>query len=167
MPDEKEKRAYRHRSLMVRLPLLFVSNLILIILIIVPITYNRFHDNMVSMYTRMAEGLTELMAHEIDPEKVDLYLHENFNLDEYNSIMEKFYDLKDNYPDVMYMYMYVYHFEKEGGRVIFDLESDDGEAAGKPGSIYKYDEAFMPYIGDLRAGRQIPVTMGTIWATAI
>ena len=158
MPNEKEKRSYGHRSLTVRLPLLFVSNLILIILIIIPITYNRFHDNMVSMYTRMAEGLTELMAHEIDPEKVDLYLNENFKLDEYNTIMSRFYDLKDNYPDVMYIY--VYHFEKEGGRVIFDLESDDGEAAGEPGSIYQYDEAFKPYISELMSGLEIPVTMG-------
>jgi len=50
------------RSLSVRLPLLFIASVVVIMGIMIPVVYNRFHSRMIDQYTRMAQGVTQLIA---------------------------------------------------------------------------------------------------------
>lgn len=94
------------------------------------------------------------MARELDPDKVDEYIEQNFEMEEYRNIMDRYYALMENYPDVIYMY--VYRFTDEGWRVVFDLDSENGLAADLPGSIYEVDDAFIPYAEELLVGEYVP-----------
>jgi diguanylate cyclase (GGDEF)-like protein len=110
---------------------------------------------MVREYEKMAKGVTGLMAREINPDKVDDYIEKNFVMKEYRDIRSYYRALEKSYPEIVYMY--VYHFEEEGGRVIFDLDDLDGTGLGDaPGTIYPYDPAYVPYKDDLMNGKDVP-----------
>ena len=85
----------------------------MIIAAVVILVYFRFEERAVDEYTAMGKSATKLMSQEFDHDKIQLYMEENFQLEEYNEIRERLIFLKENYPDVMYMY--VYHFVPEGG----------------------------------------------------
>ena len=148
----------RHRSISIRLPLLFIASFLLIITIVVVLVYIRFHNRTVEDYEQMGISATTLMAQEYDADKTQQYMEENFHLKEYKDIREHLIFLKNNYPDVMYMY--IYHFVPEGGEVIFDLDSDYSLDADPPGTIYELDYALVPYRDALCRGEQIPVLTG-------
>ncbi len=101
------------KSLSVRLPLLFVSSFFMIMAVTIPLVYLRFNHRMIDQYTRMAKGVTQLMVNAFDGDKVEEYIAHNYDLPEYAETVEYFYTLRDNYPDILYMY--VYRFEEDGG----------------------------------------------------
>ncbi|SFC25816.1 sensor domain-containing diguanylate cyclase [Ruminococcus albus] len=145
-------------SVSIRLPFLIITSFLLIIITVIVLVYFRFERRTVEEYTAMGKSATQLMANTFDADKIPLYLEKNFELEEYNDIREDLIRLKENYPDVMYMY--VYHFIPEGGEVIFDLDSDYSLDADPPGTLYDPDPAVMEYMDDLCAGREIPVLTG-------
>lgn len=65
--------------------------------------------------------MTNIMIDKIDQDKLDDYIEENYSSREYLDIMKEFYLLKDNYPDIVYMYIYkfmkdpVFLFDRNGG----------------------------------------------------
>ena len=62
------------KSLSVRLPLLFVASVIVIILVVIPLVFLHFHNRTIDQYTRMAQGVTQLMVNAVDGDKVDEYI---------------------------------------------------------------------------------------------
>ena len=56
---------------------------------------------MIKDYTRTAEGVTNLMAHQLDGSRIDEYLDKNFELEDYREVRRLFQDLKMNYSDMM------------------------------------------------------------------
>lgn len=110
------------KALSVRLPLLFVASMLLITGIMIPVIYKRFHKRMIDQYTGMAKGVTQLMVNAFDGDKADEYIKYNFDLPEYVDTVQYLYTLRDNYPDILYMY--IYRFEEDGGHVIIDLDTD-------------------------------------------
>ncbi len=156
---KKTNRIKRQRSLTVKLPMMFVVSTVLLMIFVMSAVFLRFRDRIIEDYSRMGEGVTNLMAMEVDPDRTDEYIEENFSSEEYNRVLDRLYDLKNNYPDVLYMY--VYRITYDGGVVVFDLDSEEGvHDADKPGSLYELDEAFIYYIDDLVAGRQTPAMTG-------
>ena len=154
----RQQRSMRRISISLRLPLLFLASFLVIIAFVVILVYFRFEKRLIEDYTKMGASVTTLMAEEYDPDKTRLYIEENFALEEYPAIRDRFVFLKENYPDVMYMY--VYHFIPEGGEVIFDLDSEYALDADPPGTIYQLDPALIPYREALCRGEQIPVLTG-------
>ena len=144
------------KSISVRLPLLFISSSLIISFFVLITSYNRFEDRMISEHTRMAEGVTSMMEEAIDLSKIDYYIEENYDSEEYMSILRYFHTLKDNYPDVHYLY--VYKYIEEGGLVIFELDEvyqdpPPQESRDWIGQVYIYDET-SPEIEKLRAGKE-------------
>ena len=139
-------------SLSIRLPLLFIAATIIIMLVVVFAVHSRFQTQMIEEYTLRAEGVTALMADRIDGDKVDEYLEKNFELPEYREIISFFYKLKENYPDVLYMYSF--RAEEDGGHMIFDLDADevDNGEAFEVGYVYVLDEPFFSLIPLIMAG---------------
>ncbi len=150
--------AKKRLSISLHLPLLFIVSFIWIIVAVILLVYFRFEKRTVDEYTAMGKSATMLMTKEFDPDKTQQYMEKNFNLEEYSEIRERLVFLKENYPDVMYMY--IYHFIPEGGEVIFDLDSDYSLDADPPGTIYAPDPAVVPYMNDLCEGKEIPVLTG-------
>lgn len=142
----------RRKSLSVRLPLLFIASSILIFSILLYFVYGRFENRMIGEYTRMADGLTQLVVNAVDGDKIDEYIDKNFESEEYCNIVKYLYTLKYNYPDVHYLY--IYKVTPEGGIVVFDLDDDYAESLEQEnidwiGEIYEMDEPFasdIPFI---------------------
>ena len=137
------------KSLSVRLPLLFVVSMLIIMGGMIPEIYQRFHTRMIDQYTRMAKGATQLMVNAFDGDRVEDYIRYNFDLPEYVNTVDYLYSLRDNYPDMLYMY--IYRFEEDGGHVIIDLDADwweDGEGY-EPGYLWSLDEIEEPFKSQL------------------
>ena len=146
------------KSLSVRIPLFFVSGLFVMVVAVIAVVFIRFQTNMVDQYIRLAEGATELMTYVIDPELADDYLENTYDMDEYNKAVDELRHLMDNYPDVLYMY--VYRFTEEGGIIIFDVDTEEGGDANDPGGMYEYDVNLAKYKKDLSEGKAIPPLTG-------
>lgn len=152
------KKRPKLKSLSVRLPLLFVSSCTIILLVVLMVVFWRFNSRMVDEYTRMGEGVTSLMVQELNPDRIDEYIEKNYELEEYKEIEERFYSFKNNYPDVLFLY--VYRITRDGAIVVFDLDDDDGGAGQNPGDIYELDEAFREDIDKLSVGAVVDPTIG-------
>ena len=144
----------RRKSLSVRIPLFFVSGLAFMVLAVMGVVSIRFHRSRVDQYIRLAEGATKLMTYVVDPELADDYLERGFGMEEYRTAVDGLTHLMNNYPDVIYMY--VYRFTDEGGLVLFDLDREGDEDEIDYGSVYELDKAYMPYKDRLCAGEGIP-----------
>ncbi len=143
------------KSLSVRLPLLFVASVIVIILVVIPLVFLHFHNRTIEQYTRMAQGVTQLMVNTVDGDKVDEYIEKNFDLPEYTKTVDYLYTLRDNYPDILYMY--VYRFEKDGAHVVIDLDADwwENGQAYEPGYVYEPEEPFKSHLAEVMEGKHI------------
>ncbi|MCR5143038.1 MAG: GGDEF domain-containing protein [Ruminococcus sp.] len=121
-----KNKAKGYYSISKRLPLLISLSFLILLIIAVLITFLRVEDRMKTEYRRMADGVTNLMIEQLDTDKMDMYIEENYSSEEYVDIIKQYYKLKDNYPDVYYMY--VYRFYKDGdtptGTIIFDLDEE-------------------------------------------
>ncbi|SFQ07730.1 diguanylate cyclase (GGDEF) domain-containing protein [Lachnospiraceae bacterium XBB1006] len=144
------------KSLSLKLPILYTASTLLVVVIVLVSVYFQFEKQMIREFTQMAQGVTRLMAREIDTEKIDDYIERNFKMKEYREIRAYFTELEKSYPGIEYMY--VYHFQEDGGLVIFDMDDLDGEGQGdEPGTIYPYDKAYVPYKEKLMKGQYVPV----------
>ncbi len=159
MSEQSGSKARWHNSISLRLPLLFIVSLVLLTTFILYVVYSRFEARMVDEYGRMAMGVTNLMADAMDPDRIDEYMEKNYELDEYNELIRRFSTLRENYPDVLYMYVYRVDANADC-HVILDLDAAEDDEGDPPGSIYELDEAFLPYLDDLVAGREVPPLTG-------
>lgn len=153
--DEKKRR---RMTLSVRLPLLFVSSMLVIMGVMIPLVYQRFHNRMIDQYTRMAKGVTQLMVNAFDGDKVDEYIKYNYELPEYVDTVNYLYTLRDTFPDILYMY--IYRFEGDGGHVIIDLDADwwengEGYDPGYLWSLDEIEEPFASHLAEVMRGEQI------------
>ena len=76
-------------------------------LAIIPTMYFRLKKDMMEDYDFLGHGITNFMKDEINADIVDEYIEKNVEMEEYNRIVEAFYRIRDNYPDVLYMYVYI------------------------------------------------------------
>ncbi len=148
------KRAFR--SLSVRLPLLFLTSGLIMMLFTLAAAYNGFQNRMTGEYSRLAEGVTRLMALELDGDRVEEYLELNEASEEYRRMADRFRMLRDNYPDVLFMY--VCRFEKDGGHMILDLDTEAVENGKgyQAGTLFEPDEPFASQLEDIMAGKETP-----------
>ena len=147
-------------SLSLRLPLIYILSYLVIAVVILISVYIRFDRRMKDEFTRMAEGVTNLMAEALDPDRIDYYIAENYDSPEYMDILKYYHSLKDNYPDVYYMYVYRF-YEKDTPRatVVIDLDEEYSENPPQEsrdwiGSNYDADEPFASEIETLIKGRE-------------
>ena len=146
------------KSLSVRLPLLFVASMLVIMGVMVPLVYLRFHSRMIDQYTRMGKGVTQLMVNAFDGDRTEEFMERSTELPEYVDTVNYFYTLRDNYPDILYLY--VYRFEEDGGHVVIDLDADwwkngEGYEPGYLWSLDEMEEPFASHLAEVMAGKEI------------
>lgn len=142
------------KSLSVRLPLLLLLSLVITMAVVIPLVYYRFYNRMIDDYARLARGATNLMAEAVDGDKIEEYVEKNYELEEYREIVSYFKKLKENYPDILYIY--VCRIEEDGGHVIFDLDAEgveNGEAY-EVGYVFELEEPFASEIPNIMAGKE-------------
>ena len=88
-------KAKKYQSISKRLPIMVSITFIILVAIVLVITYNREEKRMVEEYRKMADGVTNLMIERFDPNKIDVYLEENYSSRDYLDIMKYYYSLKD------------------------------------------------------------------------
>ena len=144
------------KSLSVRLPLLLLLSLVITMAVVIPLVYYRFYNRMIDDYARLARGATNLMAEAVDGDKIEEYVEKNYELEEYREIVSYFKKLKENYPDILYIY--VCRIEEDGGHIIFDLDAEgveNGEAY-EVGYVFELEEPFASEIPNIMAGKETP-----------
>ncbi|MBR2660791.1 MAG: GGDEF domain-containing protein [Clostridia bacterium] len=136
----------------------FLVPLILGILIMsvafVLISYHTFRDVEIQDYADYAKGLTGLIAKDIiRVDDIDGYLEQGRDYPCYGEMERKLSNLREAYPDVVYLY--VYQFREDGAHVVFDLDTAEYKGS-EPGSVERFFPAFESLIPDLLAGKPVP-----------
>ncbi len=144
----------KFKSISVKVPFVLIFSFILVFIVVAFIVYSRFERRMLDEFASMAEGAAILVGNRIDGDKVDQYIDENFDMPEYNDIRSFMWEIYDNYPEIYYVY--VYKIDKEGGHVIFDLDSGGAADYDLPNEIYKLEEPFASHVDEIMAGEQYP-----------
>lgn len=150
------------KSLSLQISLISILSYLALALITVFIVHMRFEDRMIKDYTRMAEGVTNLMAAAYDTERTEEYIERNYSMPEYNDILKYYYSLKENYPDIYYMYIYKFDPVDPHATVIIDLDeeyTDDPpeESIEWIGDTYDVDPPFDSDIYLMTTGKQAAV----------
>lgn len=154
MKDKNTLQAFMRR-LSVRIPVLLIISYSVFMVCVLGIVWYRFHHRMLDDYTRMAEGMTQLMAMEVDGDKVDEYIEKNYELPEYRQILDRLEALRANYPDVQFVY--VFKVVEDGSIVVMDPDIlEDNDPDYQPGSLYPTDAAFAVLTEEIMAGEETP-----------
>ncbi len=146
----------KYLTLKVRIPAIFVFSLLLLATCIIGISFRRYEALNVEKHVKMAEGITTLMAERLNPERTDYYVQFNYHSEDYRNIVKYYYELKNSYPDVRYVYVYRLFMEEDDikGEVIIDLDEDyessvTDQSLNTVGSIYDADEEFTEDFGKM------------------
>ena len=142
-----KNKTVQHRSIAF---LLIVD--IITAIAVMAIGFVLFRDFTIKYHIQMAEGLTGLVADVVDADRTLEFIEKGHDAPGYDEIEAQIYRLRSAYPDVEYLY--VTRIQEGGCYVVFDLATEDDPALA-PGEVVGYEDAFLPYIDDLLAGRGI------------
>lgn len=117
------------------------------------ISYNVYMETSIAQNERLATGIANLVAENVDAAKIDEYIESKGTADGYDDTLRKLYHIRDSSPLVEYLY--VYRITEEGCQVVFDLDTPDMEAVA-PGVIIPFDNALGQYKHILLSGGKIP-----------
>ena len=101
-------------------------------------------------YNKLAESTVNIAASVIDTDRIDTYLAEGGTSEDYQKTEKLLYSVRESSPDILYLY--VYRMEKDGGHIIFDLDTEDTPAM-KCSEVFGFDADFAPQIADTLAGK--------------
>ena len=144
----------RHGSRWITLIPLIVA-IVVMTGVFILISYVSYRQHEIEDLENYARGLTQLIADDIvDGDKVDAYLEQGRSHPDYAEVEKKLYNLRKAYPDVLYLY--VYQVREDGYHVVFDLDTPEYKGS-EPGSLEEFYPAFVKYIPDMLAGKELPV----------
>ncbi len=147
------------KSLSYQISILSILSYLVIAIVIGVVVYTRFESRMINDYTRMAEGLTTLMADAYDTARTDEFIEKNFQLQEYRDLVKYYHTLKDNYPDVYYMYIYRFDSDEPLATVVIDLDEEYSDTPPQEsvdwiGETYEVDGPFASEVTKISQGKE-------------
>lgn len=142
-----------------KLSLIFVSSYVFLAAIILLTDLILFNQYTRQFYTSLSSGLTQMMSDYIDTDKIDEYIEQNYSMPEYDTILRHFYTIKEQYPDIKYMYVYKFYPDKDYATVIFDIDeayttTPPQESIDWIGDKYMVDEPFLSKVNIITRGTQ-------------
>ena len=142
------------RGLSLRTKIAAIVAVIMLVVAIVTtgMSFASYHRANIEAQGQMAMGICNLVADKVDASRIDEFLKEGDDAPGYAEVERKLAEIRDSAPDVQYVY--VYRIEEDGCHVVLDPDTAD-EPGSDPGDVIPFDEAFMPYVNDLLAGRDI------------
>lgn len=112
----------------------------------------QFHNATINEYINEGQCVTSMMADNINPDRLDIYIEKGRDDEEYADIEDMLYSVNDCVPDVKYIY--VYKITGDGTTVVFDLDTPDLKA-DKHGDRIEHNITMQQKLGDFLAGKEI------------
>lgn len=142
----------KHFSIWTKMLILLTTAILIFGISAVVMSYRIYLDASVEQHKELATGIAKLVADNIDPDKVDDYLENGYNVKGYNEVKMRLYKIRESSPDIKYVY--VYKIMEDGCHVVFDL--DTPEVTGQePGTVEGFAEGFSEYLPALLNGEEI------------
>lgn len=147
-------RSRRSRSVSLRAKVLWLLGIatLLIVIAACAVSYLQYRNSTIEEHIKLGKNIVNLEARIIDPERVDDYLSQGDAAPGYKDTESALYNILLSTDDIEYVY--VYRILEDGCHVVFDLDTE-GLEGEDPGTLVEFDEAFLPYLDDLLAGRSI------------
>ena len=120
------------------------------------VSFTTYNNSMTTEETVLANGILDYLQGEINTEMVDTYLRKGYDAPGYFAIESKISSVEESFPSVAFIY--VYTMEEDGCHVVFDPDTVEWEG-DEPGTIVAYDDAMLPHLDDLLAGKQVDPVM--------
>lgn len=146
------ERAYRKKSLRTKIAVIIVMTTLLISSLATFISYSVYSDVMTKRYFATCDTTVSVMRLSIDADKINTFLRTKKRDADYIHIERSLYRLKQNIPEILYMY--VYQIRQDGCHVVFDLDTANTKGS-KLGEVVQFDDMFKKYIPDMLQGREI------------
>ena len=112
----------------------------------------QFHNATINEYINEGQCVTSMMADNINPDRLDIYIEKGRDDEEYADIEDMLYSVNDCVPDVKYIY--VYKITEDGTTVVFDLDTPDLKA-DEHGERIEHNITMQQKLGDFLAGKEI------------
>ena len=147
-----KKTNARRISLRIKMLLVLVFSLTTVAVVCMVISARVFKKMTLNEHTQIARGTAQLAAGVIDGDRIDEYLAEKGNSENYRYTKLRLEKILYSSPEIAYLY--VYKMEPEGFRVVFDIDTPDTPAS-KTGELIPYEGGFEPYIPALLDGKRV------------
>jgi len=143
---------FRIVSMRTKIILVLTVAMILIAIAAMWISVLLFRSATVKDYIKLAEETARLAVNVIDGDKVNDYIANGYEEEDYAETMKFLEDLLQSSPEIQYVY--VYQIQDDGCHVVFDVDTE--EVKGDPaGAIVSFDYAFNEYLPELKNGEEI------------
>ena len=149
--DETTSRKQRS-SLSRKIVSLLVIFSVIIACICTTVCLILFRSYSVEQHKFLAMGVANMVAFEIDGDKVEEYLEKGEAAQGYRETEQQLANIRQSSPDIQYVY--VYQIRPDGCHVVFDIDTEDMEG-GEPGEIIPFDESFEELLPSLLRGEEI------------
>ncbi|HRU96967.1 MAG TPA: HD domain-containing protein [Ruminococcus sp.] len=147
-----KKTNFRVISLRTKIMLALSISLIAVSVAATGISMKLYRNALIKDHIKIAEGAANIAASTIDTEMVDEYIKKGEASEGYIETEKILTRIRESSNDIKYLY--VYKIEKEGCRVVFDV--DNGEDMGSEhGELLSFDKTFIPLVPDLLEGKEI------------
>ncbi|MBR6983674.1 MAG: HD domain-containing protein [Ruminococcus sp.] len=147
-----KKTNFRVISLRTKIMLALSISLIAVSVAATGISMRLYRNALIKDHIKIAEGAANIAASTIDTEMVDEYIKKGEASEGYIETEKILTRIRESSTDIKYLY--VYKIEKEGCRVVFDV--DNGEDMGSEhGELLSFDKTFIPLVPDLLEGKEI------------
>ena len=144
--------ATRGFSLRMKIVCIVAAVMVIVAVVTTGISYVMFHGSSVDSQTKVGQGVTNLLAAVIDADQIGNYMTNGEDTPGYKQTEKALADIRDSFDDVQYVY--VYKIMEDGCHVVFDPDTAD-EQGSDMGDVLEFEDAFMPYVDDLLAGKPI------------
>lgn len=150
--EAAKKTNFRVISLRTKIMLALSISLIAVSVAATGISMKLYRNALIKDHIKIAEGAANIAASAIDTEMVDEYIKKGEASEGYIETEKILTRIRESSTDINYLY--VYKIEKEGCRVVFDV--DNGDVLGSEhGELLSFDKTFIPLVPDLLKGKEI------------
>ncbi len=129
-----------------------ISTCVTILLFVAAIGSRLFIDHTRQEHEKIAVGVSEMVAKIINGNRIDEYIASGGQGPEYEKIVDELESIRDVSNDIEYVY--VYKILPDGCHVVFDLDTEEVEAADV-GEVVPFDPTFEKYVPTLLEGGTI------------
>ncbi len=141
-----------HFSIQKKILLLIFVALAIFGVVSAKLSYEYYLGSTIEQHKRLGVSTSALVASVINADLVPNFIKNGEKASGYVETKRQLEIIRDSSPNIKYVY--VYKILPDGCHVVFDLDTDE-TAAGKPGEVVEFDEAFDPYLPTLLKGGRI------------
>ena len=152
--EEPNRHNRKRISLRIKTTLVVALSLTLVASAAIGISILQYHNSTVKEYEENGRYAAEMIAEQLDADRIDEYLEKGRAADGYADTEELLNTVIKLSPDIKFAY--IYRIAEDGTHVVFDIDTADVKA-DEPGAVIDYDSSIEKYRDLFFAGKEIPV----------